>query len=348
MDKIYFNPRDSGSFGGINRLQRRAKKTNKSLIKWSSYHDAYTLHKSVQRKFKRRKIIVGGFDDQWQIDLVDVSSISDYNDNNKFILTCIDVLSKFVWVAVLKNKTAYEVVNGMMSIFNKTRRRPNKIQGDKGKEFLNHSFQSLLKKRNITFFSTENDDIKASIVERFNRTLKERMWRYFTHVKSYRYIDRLSDFILSYNASHHRTLGTAPKDVTKVTELKLLRKMHFINNKRKNIKFKIDDKVRIVMTRRPYKKGYTGSWSHELFKISDIIDSNPITYSVKDLSDENIKGSFYAQELQKINVTSEKLYIIETVLKKRIRYKKEEYFVKWKGYPDKFNSWVLKDKVEIH
>ena len=83
-----------------------------------------------------------------------------------------------------------------------------------------------MKTYKISLFSTEKDDIKSSIVERFNRTLKSRMWRYFTYTKKKRYIDKLDDFLESYNNSRHRTIKMAPADVTKSDEVYLLQNMY--------------------------------------------------------------------------------------------------------------------------
>ena len=105
---------------------------------------------------------------------------------------------------------------------------PNKIQGDKGKEFVNRKFKSFLKDHRVHFFSTEKDDIKASVVERFNRTLKSKMWRYFTYTRKKRYVDTLDDLVLSCNNSKHRTIQMSPSDVTTDDELDLLRDMHNI------------------------------------------------------------------------------------------------------------------------
>jgi hypothetical protein len=115
--------------------------------------------------------------------------------------------------------------------------------------------------------------------------------------------------------------------------------------KPKEFKFKYDvgDTVRISVKREPFDKSYTGRWSEELFKICRRYETVPVTYGLKDLADEDIKGKFYEQELQKV-VETDRAYIVEKILKTRKRAGKIEYFVKWRSYPDKFNSWV--DNVE--
>ena len=87
------------------------------------------------------------------------------------------------------------------------------LQSDKGTEFLNSTFQSMLCRRSIKFYTSENEDLKAAVVERTNGTLKTKMFRYFTHANMRRYLDVLDDLLQSYNNRHHRSIGMAPSEV---------------------------------------------------------------------------------------------------------------------------------------
>ena len=102
---------------------------------------------------------------------------------------------------------------------------------------------------------------------------------------------------------------------------------------RKTPKFSIDDNVRITKKEGIFEKGYTPRWTEEVFTVSEVHYTDPITYKLKDLNGEEIKGSFYEQELQK---TAQEMFIIEKV----IRRKGDKSLVKWVGYADQFNSWV--------
>ena len=172
------------------------------------------------------------------------------------------------------------------------------------------------------FFSTENDDIKASVVERFNRTLKSKMWQYLTYTRKKRYVDTLDDFVLSNNNSKHRTIRISPSDVTTDDKLDLMRDMHNIHPREPKQSFRVSNSVRIAMTRRPFKKGYTGQWSEELSVVSEKLRTIPTTYRVKDLFDEHIDGTFYHQNLQLARVEQDKVYTVEHILKKRNHGKK--------------------------
>ena len=104
------------------------------------------------------------------------------------------------------------LVNSFQSILD-LGQSPEKLQTDKGTEFLYHNFQSLLKENSIHFFTT-NSELKASVVERFNRTLKTRMWKYFMAKNARVYIDILQDIVHGYSNSYHRSIGQAPASVS--------------------------------------------------------------------------------------------------------------------------------------
>ena len=213
LSDYYFDTKSPVAFTSPLTLYREAKKHYPSLTfrqvkTWLQSKDTYTLHKPVRYNFPRNRVIVTGIDDQWQADLVDISSFAHYNKRYKFLLTCIDVFSKFAWVVPFKNKTGETLVNGFQSILD-FGRSPEKLQTDKGIEFLNHNFQSLLIENSIHFFTT-NSELKASVVEHFNRILKTRMWKYFTAKNTLVYIYILQDIVHGYNNSYHRSIGQAP------------------------------------------------------------------------------------------------------------------------------------------
>ena len=175
-------------------LKERGKNkiSSKQVQEWLSLQHVYTLHKPARRHYKRSRVIVPGIDAQFQADLVDVQSMSRYNKGFNYLLTCIDILSKYAWVIPLKTKQGQELVKAFRTILS-SGRKPLKLQTDKGTEFLNHQFQKFLRDNNIEFF-TVNSGLKASVVERFNRTFKNKMYKYVTAKNTLSYIDVLPEF----------------------------------------------------------------------------------------------------------------------------------------------------------
>lgn len=212
--KLYYNLDSPALYGGVNILFKEARKLNPN-IKLTDVQNflqnqyVYTLHKPARRNFTRNKVIVPGPNYQFQIDLSDMQSVKDSNDGYQYILTCIDVFSKRAWGIPIKNKTADEIVRA----FSQIDMKPKVVQSDEGKEFLNKKFQNYLETNNIRFFTSKNRDIKCAIVERFNRTLKSKIWKHFSHSRKYKYIDVLPNIMKSYNNTYHRSIKMKPIEV---------------------------------------------------------------------------------------------------------------------------------------
>lgn len=224
IEENYVTPSNPGSFSGktlfIKELRKKYKKLNVNKINnWFLNNESYTIHKPIRKKFLRNKVIVNGIDDTWQADLVDLTNLAHINDNYKFILTVIDVFSKYAFAIPLKNKSANSIVSSFKIILGKGR-KPKKLQTDAGNEFINKSLKRFLK--DVKIYTTYSE-MKASIIERFNRTLKEKMWRYFSYNHHNRWIESLPDIITSYNNSYHRSLKRAPSVVNKNNEKEIFK-----------------------------------------------------------------------------------------------------------------------------
>ena len=154
---------------------------------------------------------VNGIDDQWKADLVEMQFAAKENDGYNYFLTVID-MSKNAWVVPLKKKTGDALVEAFEKIFRQGR-KPRLLQTDAGTEFLNAKLQNFFKKENVTHFVTYNET-KAQRAERFNRTLKEKMFHYFQYTgQKHRYIDVLQDLVNGYNYSYHRSIKMHPIQV---------------------------------------------------------------------------------------------------------------------------------------
>lgn len=338
LEETYLNPEHPGSFGGVEALHRALKGQVKrgEIKRWLEMKDSYTLHKPVRHKFRRNRVIAKGINDQFQADLVDMQSLSKYNNGFKYLLTCIDVFSKRAWAIPLRNKSGKSVLSAFKIIFQE--RKPKYLQTDKGTEFKNETLQKYLKQQNIKFFTT-NNETKACIVERFNRSLRGKMWKYFTEFNTYNYIDVIDRLIQSYNNTWHRSIKMTPAEVNDENQNQVWYNLYGKLTEPPKSEFKVGDTVRISKKKLLFEKGYEANWTREIFTIHKIIYRNPIVFNLKDLTGEILEGTFYREELQK--VADNGFYPVEKVLKKRKKKDgKVEYFVKFLGYPEKFNSWV--------
>ena len=221
LRRIYRDPADPGSLGGIDRLLRRAHELNmpgvnrRAVENFLKSEQAYTLHRPARKRYARNRTYVAGIDAQWQADLADMQALSRQNGGMRYLLTVIDVFSKFAWVAPVKAKDAAAVTAAFRQILEQSApRRPNRLQTDKGKEFFNRNFGALMRRHGIQHFASESDQ-KAAVAERFNRTIKTRIWTYLTDRGTVRWVDVIGQLVDAYNHSRHRTIGMVPAHVEK-------------------------------------------------------------------------------------------------------------------------------------
>lgn len=298
------------------------------------------LHKPARRNYTRRKVIVRDIDETWQADLVDLKMYSKENRGYTFLLTVIDNVSKYAWALPLKQKTAVCLKKALSKIF-EDGRVPKNVQVDRGSEFYNKDVKELLTSHKIHMYSSYSN-LKASIIERFNRTIKYWMWKKFTLNGNHKWLDLLDTLILQYNNRKHRTIGMKPVDVNHKnlkTVLDRIRSQKYYKNIKDKPKFKVNDVVRISKLKHIFEKGYTPNWGTEIFWITKVFPSEPYTYYLKDYKNEDIAGAFYEEELQKCRYPD--VYLIEKIIKKQ----GDKLFVKWLGFDDSHNQWISKDDL---
>jgi hypothetical protein len=310
-------------------------------IRWSN-ELADELHKMVRKKFQKRKVVANSIDEIWAADLVEMQTFAKTNRGYKYLLMVIDIFSKYGWIVPLKSKTAAAVTDAFQDIF-KEGRIPAKMWTDKGKEFYNKLLTNLLQKNNVHLYSTENEE-KSTVVERWNRTIKRIMWKFFTANNTNKYINVLPSLVEKYNHTYHRSIKCTPTEASKPeNSASVFEALYGDTPLLKKIpKYKVGDEVRIAKKKKTFEKGYTPNWTEEVFTISEVKSTKPPTYKIKDSKGEEIQGTFYEPELQK---TTQTIFRIERVLKRRTKNGRKEIYVKWKGYNKDFNSWISIDNL---
>jgi hypothetical protein len=164
------------------------------------------------------------------------------------------------------------------------------------------------------------------------------MWKYFTANNSYKYIDVLQALVEKYNNSYHSSIKCTPIEAQKLeNRKKVFKNLYGKNNAKRLPKFRIGDRVRITKKKNTFDKGFTPNWTDEIFTISQIKPTIPITYAIKDVRGEELDGSFYEEELQLSHTDT---YRVEKVLRRRVRNGQKEEYVKWRGYDSSHNQWI--------
>ena len=281
--------------------------------------------------------MVNHIDEIFATDLVEMQKFVKLNKGYRYLLTCIDIFSKYSWVIPLKDKKGITIKNALEKIFKQ--RKPNFLWTDGGTEFYNKQVQDLLNENNIKLYSTNNSEIKSAVVERFNRTFKNMMYKKFTQNNNTVFYNILDELVSNYNNKFHSTIKMTPLEGSKKINEKKIKNIYNFEKTKKLGKFEIGDRVRISLEKNIFEKGYETNWTQEIFVIYDIKYSNVPYYYLKDLNNEKLDGTFYEQELQKTK--QDDLYTIEKILKT----KNNRIFVKWKGYSSDFNSWIDKNTV---
>ena len=337
IDNIPFKDRPWGTFAIkqiINTKQKLGLGNNFTMEDLSN-----ELNKPVINKFERKKIIVNHTDEIHSCDLIDMIKYYRVNRGYKYIFTNIDIFSKYAWAFPLKTKTIKDIKPCFEKIFKE--RKPLYIWCDQESSFFSKEMLKFFENNDIKIYHTHSN-LKTVVIERFNRSLRELMMKEFVKNNNTVWYNILHELIKKYNNRYHRTIKMKPIDVNKKNEKLIKNTVYNYDVTNKKPKFKINDLVRISLKRRELFDKATGNikWSEELFKVYKINKSNVITYQLKDMNDEIIKGVFYEKELQLTRNTSNE-YIIEKVLKTN----KNKIYVKWRGYSNNFNSWIDKNSV---
>ena len=376
LERIYKNPRHPGSFSGPLKLYQAVKNEGKFIIglgrisKWLKGNSTYTFNRIAHRKFKRNSVVVEGVDSLWDADLIDFNQYKKKNDNNCYILLMIDIFSRYTYLRPLLTKNSADVIRAMRSIFDKGR-KPKVLRTDKGGEFTNVAITAFYKNVDIHHYVTFNET-QANYAERCIKTIKTKLYRYMKENNVNRYIDIIDDVVEGYNNSIHRSIGTKPLNVNKGNEDEIRLQQYLLKhrntipkgeikksvnkipekqkkkkkkkNKKKIYSFKIGDTVRISMIKEKFDREYDQKWTTETFTVSHrfLRESIPI-YNINDWSGERVEGSFYTKEMQSVIVGEDEEYIVEKVVK----VTGKDSFVKWRGWPKKFNSWIPSKNVKI-
>ena len=300
-DKAYniaSNPKYDGYQRGLASMvykffDKKSMGSGFKKLKNSSSILADELHNSIIKKFDKRKVYSQFKDNIWGVDLADMQSLSRKNKGIKYLLCAIDLYSKYAFVIPLKDKKGISIVNAFNKIIKQSNRKPNKRWVDQGGEFYNNVFEKWLSDNDINMYSMYNEG-KSVVVERFIRTLKNKLYKHMTATGKKVHYDVLDDVVNKYNNTKHSTIKMKPIDVGDNNK-----RVYIDERNEKDSRFKVGDRVRISRYKNIFAKGYPPNWSKEIFIVDKINDTVPYTYNLKDVNYEEIIGSFYDKELQK-------------------------------------------------
>ena len=315
LKKIYYDPSSPGGFRGPEALWQEAKLQIPQLKKDQVYDfvqrlKPYTKHQQYRGVKKYRKVYSKRARYLIQMDLLDFRQYAGENDGRNYVLCAIDAFTKKLWTFPLKTKSAVEVNREIF--FFLMRERPEKIQTDQGTEFLNATLRATESRMDPPIQHYHTWSIKkASIVERVQRTLRNRLGKIWEKNGNHRWIDVLAAITESYNNSVHRSIGMKPNDVGPEHHQLIYNRLYPTPTPEQAIKdakearklkqrFRVGDYVRLLEYRTVFRKESDVAWSHDVFRINRVISSIPVTFRVEDLDGETIKGGWYSRQLIKV------------------------------------------------
>ncbi len=260
---------------------------------------AKELHKQF-KKGKTRHVNVDRIDEIHSVDLIEMEPvIGKEHKKYKYILTCIDVFSKYAWAIPLPNKNKESISEALQEIWKE--RKPEKIWSDHESAIYSKEMQKIFKAYEILLYSTYSEK-KAVVIERFNRTFKEKMELLNTEHelegKKFNWLKHYENIIKEYNNTKHHTIKTTPIEASKKENEE---KIKTLSLKKETVlpkpKFSLVDQVRLWKKKDTFEKGYTTRFTKEVFKIKKIIYSDPIQYEIEDMEEKPISGKIYEWEL---------------------------------------------------
>lgn len=355
MKNVFTNLKSPACYSSIENVYQESKKTDPLLTRKKveeelSKSRTYTIHKTKRIRFKRMKTVPIGFMTDMQADLADFQKVSKENDGYRYLLVGVDVLSRRVFTAPVKSKSSKDMRKAFDILLKKTPEFPQFLYTDKGVEFQAKEMKEYFIKHNIQKHVTQSPDVKAAVAERFIRTIKQRLYKYFTEKQTLRWLDAVDSIVNALNHTKNRSTQMRPVDVNFTNAHELWTRLYgHESSVNKKSKFKEGDHVRISKAKKAFEKGYLPNFTNEIFTIDTVKKrKEPINYRLTDAKGEEILGKFYKEELSKTTAqeSPRRIFKIEKVLDKRIRGGKPEYYVKWEGLPLKNATWIRNSDIQ--
>lgn len=361
LEDRYRQPGHKLAFSGRTALGRHfgTRLKPEAIEKWLSSVHAYTLHRESKRPRKRNPYFIYKLRQQVQMDLVDFNTwgknnLPDHNDGYRFIITAIDSFSRKGWIAKIKSKGANDALDGIKAILHKMETEdpfllPKSIYADQGGELKNRVLDAYLQSKNIRIYYAVSD-VKAAIVERWNKTLQELVYKHLSEKETFRWIDIIDGYVDTYNKRGHRSLQyMSPNQAEEVGNQTRVLGIHeeryaAATQSKRLPKYKVDDIVRVRLKRNIFQRGYHERFSPDLFKIISINTRLPQPmYKVENLSTaKQPSNTYYFEQLQPVNTD---VFRVESVVREEKRKGKKWYLVKWMNFHSGHNSWIPAENI---
>lgn len=258
----YYDP-ETG-FGSSSQLYRQVKQhgiTTKDVREFLSKQSINQINK--KNKGKQPSFIPTHPMQQFQIDLIYLDN--PHLNKSRYGLVAIDAFTKQGDVELMKKKDKDSTVQAMKAIF-KRMGKPETIYSDDGSEFVNDKFEKLMAISGIEHIKTQTH---ATIVERFNRSIKDLLNKYLQSTGSKTITNALPKLLNNYNNRYHRTIRMAPNEVSTKNQDAVLANITSAGTIKPRAEIKEGDRVRVLKKRKAFDKGYQPRWSSTIYTVGE-------------------------------------------------------------------------------
>ena len=256
-----------------------------------------SIFRNVRRKFPRRRVKSYFPFEVVMSDTINYRQYANSNRHYKYIMIVIDVFSKKAWAEPLKSLKDFDSAISLEKIFKSMPDMPHSLVTDRGLEYYNSKCKNLFERFGIKHYSIRGPH-KACVAERFIRTLKGRLEKYFWNTKRFNWADILSQFIDNYNGTYHRTIKMAPNEVNDENRKKVFQTLYPNVTDTAIPRLQKGDRVRILKPKSIFEKGYTRSWSEELYIITNCFTTAGVDYyKITDIAGNLLPRTKYYWEL---------------------------------------------------
>lgn len=355
-DKLFQYLQDNHPHSGI---------TIRQVQKWLDKQEVHQLYKQPKKTKNIQRTILSKPLSQVAIDLVDMQSYE--HKQYKYILTAIDLFSKYAWAVPLRNKSAVTVKNGMLKVIRSIPKGDIlSLRSDNGSEFISKQMKKLLSNYGIKqVLSLPHKPQSNGGIERFNKTLKTLIKKHKTQTDSADWVQVLPQLVSNYNTTFHRTIKTTPEKAFKGEDNETIKEntRKSVSDKNQKVKqplLNVGDHVRLKLVKTTHQKTET-LWTEKIFIIDKVNKPKSVMtkpfYYVKDKEGNRFRTRLYNEDLQVVKdmdtrIASVEKFVVSKINKHRKKKGKYEFLVSWVGYGPDDDSWepeenLMKDVPKI-
>lgn len=356
IKEAYYGLNSPACFSSAQRVLEEARRSDpkitlKNVENFLKRQRTYTLYHRATKKFPRLRTVPSGLHTDWQADLSVFTRLVDSNDGYAYLLVCVDVLSRQIFVEPVKTKSSVDMKQAFKAIFQRSQLKPWKIYTDNGVEFESRQMREYFKEKDILKFSAKTHKVlHATVAERANRTIKDRLYKYFSENGTLRWIDIIQDVVAAINHSVCRATRVRPVDVTPENADKLFARLYAQTNNRgvrRRPKFSVGQHVRIAEKDITFAK-HLNSFSDQIYTIAEVLPERiPVVYRLQDYFGRLLPGYYYEPEMVRTCAFDQTTHRAEKILRQRRRNGVDECLIRWIGHSEQFDSWVPAESVNL-